>query len=1150
MNQVCSIQAMLRLLAALLCFQFLTFAQSDTASMSGYVRDQTGAGVPNANVAIKNEATGAERRTVTNETGYYTVSSLQPGFYTVSAEAAGFKRFEKSHNKLDPSITTTVDADLQVGAASESVSVVAEAPAVQSESATVGRIITTKEVQDTPLNGRNPLFLALLKPGVNGGALAQFSFDLTTGGLNINGGRTQDNLITYDGAVGVRTRSNGTSIGTADVDAVQEVQVLTSNYNAEYGRSSAGQVRIVTKSGTKDFHGTAYEYFRNSAMNANEWQRNRVIGQPNISGRAAPFRYNQFGWAFNGPLFVPGHFNADRNKLFFGFSEEWTKYRREELQQITVPTDAMRRGDFSQLLGPNPYFNTPQYIRDPLKTGNCNASDQSACFAGNIIPQSRLSGQGLALLNSYPAQTPGFFLGRNNFVFSPVRFDNQRKDTGALDYIPAEKHYIRFRVENYSLLHRDSNRGGTDRAPAQLNRPNQTASVNYIWTVSPTLVNEFLATASADHVTITVIPGHYQRSTYGINYPYIFQQKEIFDKIPTTEIANFATIDGGPYPSKSAGPIYDLSDNITKIIGGHSIKFGGLWEYSGENDFDQINVAGVPGGTNNQNGRFVFNDSRPGGTGLGIANAALGLYTTYAELGTRAYTPYRGNMWELFAQDSWKVTSKLHLDYGLRYTVIQPFFSLWRNMSVFDVASYDRSKAVQLDPKTGYIIPGSGDIYNGLIIPGSGFTSAAKGRFPASTDPQYQRLFKGSKQYSQIHYNDIQPRVGVAYAFSDKTVFRSGVGRYFTRLGISDSVFLGGNPPFQPTVSTANGLVDNPGAAAAAGSIPFPLTLTSQDPIFKNPESYQWNATVEHEFSGGVTVETAYVGRRALHQQRERNINALQPGTVQANPGINPDYLRPYKGYAVIRVTNNDANATYNSLQVGVTKRYSKGLAYGLAYTLSKSMDDGSQQRDILPNPFDAHNLWGPSDYDRRHVFVGNIIYDLPFWKNQKGFFEHIVGGWQVSMVVQLSTGTPFTVGTGDDILGIGPGNGNNSMPATIYNVVGNPHISDPKFSYSTNDQSFYFNPNAFQKPAAGTFTSQRNRNLLYNPGFQNWTGALFKRFAIGERQDVKFRAEFFNFPNHPNWNGADTNPNSATFGKVNNKNFERTLQLSLRYEF
>ncbi|MCZ2150998.1 MAG: TonB-dependent receptor, partial [Bryobacterales bacterium] len=953
---------------------------------------------------------------------------------------------------------------------------------------------------------------------------------------------------TYDGAVGVRTRSNGTSIGTADVDAVQEVQVLTSNYGAEYGRSSAGQIRIVTKTGGREFHGGAYEFFRNSAMNANEWQRNRVVGQPSISGQAAPFRFNQFGWNLEGPLFIPKKFNSDRNKLFFLFSQEFTRFRREELQQITVPSDLMRQGNFSELLAPSPFFSSAQTIRDPAQCTDPSKTSTCAPFGGNIIPASRLSNQGLALLRSYPNAIPGLFAGRSNFVFSPLRRDDQRKDTGALDYLPAANHYIRFRIEYFSLAHDDSSRGGTDRAPAHLDRPNQTSSLNYIWTVSPTKVNELLVTASADHVKISVIPGKYQRSMYGINYPYIFQAKEIYDKIPTTDIASFATVDGGPYPSKSAGPIYSLADNFTWTRGSHTIKFGGVWEYQGQNDFDQINVSGVPGGTNNQNGRFVFTDGRPGGSGLAIGNAALGLFDTYAELGTRSYTPYRGNMFEFFGQDSWKVTSKLHIDYGLRYTVIQPYYSLWRNMSVFDVASYNPANAVRQDPKTGYILPGSGDVYNGLIIPGDGFTAAARGRFPASTDPQYTRLFKGDKSYSQTHYNQFQPRIGIAYALDPKTVIRGGAGRYFTRLGVSDSVFLGGNPPFQPTVAVANGLVDNPGGSAT-GSINFPLIVTSQDPIFKNPESWQWNATVERETRFGM-LEVAYVGRRALHQQRERNINALQPGTVQANPGINPDYLRPFKGYGTIRVTNNDATGRYNGIQIGFNKRFAKGLSYGLAYTFSKSMDDGSMQRDILPNPFDGHNLWAPSDFDRRHVFVGNVIYELPFFLKSQGWKRSVLGGWQTTLVMQAQTGTPFTVGTGDDVAGIGPGNGNNSMPATIYNVVSDPHISNPAFAASNSEANFYFDPKAFAAPGATTFTTQRNRNMLYNPGFQNWTGALFKRFSITERQAVTFRGEVFNIPNHANWNGADTNPKSGTFGKVNNKNFERTFQLSLRYSF
>jgi hypothetical protein len=1154
MSQVRS-RAVVLLIAALFSLLPGAFAQSDTAAISGFVRDPSGAVVPNATVTIRNEATSVERRLTTNESGYYVAASLPPAFYTVTVEAPGFKRFEKTNNKLDPNISTTVDVAMQVGQASEVVNVVAEAQALQSETATVGKLITTSEIRNIPLNGRNPLLLALLKPGVNGGALAGFSFGLTTGGLNINGSRTQDNLITFDGAVAVRTRSNGTSIGVADVDAVQEIQVLTANYNAEYGRSAGGQVRIVTKSGSRDFHGDFYEYFRNSAMNANSWARNRNPNEE-INSQAEPFRFNQFGYALSGPVFIPNKFNSDRNKLFWLWSQEWVRFRQTQLNDgngIRVPTEAMRRGDFSELLSaPNRFYNTPQYVRDPLASGNCNATDQSACFANNVIPASRLSPQGVALLNSYPL--PNIGLPGANFQQARGALQNQRKDNVSIDYLPATSHYLRFRWQNFELEDAGAFRGSTDRAPATLTRPNDTASLNYIWTVSPTVVNEALFAASADRVKIAVQTegDRYKRSIYGISYPYLFPQKEIFDKIPTIEIQNFATVDGGPYPASSSGPVWQVSDNLTWIKGSHTIKFGGYWERAGQNDFDQINVSGVPGGTNNQNGRFVFNNTRPGGSGLSIANAALGMYDTYAELGNRSYTPYRGHMFEWFAQDSWKATSKLRLEYGIRFSRIQPYYSLWRNMLVFDPASYNPANAAQVDPRTGFTVNATlPQQYNGMIIPGDGWPDAAFGRVPIADSGEFDFLFKGDKQYSQIH-NVWSPRLGIAYQINDKTVVRSGVGRFVTRLGISDSVFLGGNPPLQPTASTTNGLVDNPaGAGRVTG---FPLTVTTQDPIFKNPEAWTWNATVQRELYTGMTFEVGYVGRKSLHGQRERNINQLQPGTVQANPGVNVDALRPYKGYAVIRSTNNDADSFYNGLQISATQRFSKGLAFGASYTYSKLYDDGSNQRDIIPNAYDASNLWGPAEFDRRHVAVFNMIYELPFLREQKGFVGKVLGGWQTSLVAQFQTGTPRSVATSDDFAGVGQGSG-----SQFWRVNGDWHLDNPTFSEGAGDANYYFrvfeDPAArtgplFTRPQAGTFVQDRVRNIIYRTGFQNWTGALFKNFAISENHRVQFRGEVYNIPNHPNWNDPDLTPTSATFGKVTGKNFERTFQLSLRYSF
>jgi Carboxypeptidase regulatory-like domain len=1143
-----------------------SLAQSDNAQISGFVKDPTGAAVPGAAVVIKNEGSNYERTTKTNDSGYYTVTALPPGFYTVTVEAGGFKKFQQTKKKLDPSIASTVDVELTLGEVTETIEVVASVSSVQSETATVGKLIESSQIALMQLNGRNPVLLAGLKPGVRSNSnLSGLNFGLTSGGFNINGGRSQDNLITYDGAVGIRTRSNGTSIGTADVDAVQEVQILTANYGAEYGRSAGGQIRIVTKSGTQAFHGTFYEFLRNSALDANSWTRNQTIGNTAVSSKPEAQRYNQFGYSLSGPIPVPGY----KNKLFWLFGQEWVRRRREETSIITVPSLAMRRGDFSELLNPsNQFFSRAVVVNDPL-TGQP--------FAGNIIPTDRLSANGLALLRSYPQPTPGFQTGTNNFVQARPTEADQRKESISIDWNPSERHQVRGRILNYNFIETSAFRAGTDRAPQIIDRPNNTLSLSWTFTISPTLVNEALVTTSADrvHIYVDTRGNTYQRSNYGINYPYLFPAgKEITDKIPTVEIQNFATVDGGPYPSASSGPIYDFSDNLTKIKGNHTFKFGGLFERAGQNDFDQINVSGVPGGTNNQNGRFVFNNARTGAptSGLAVANTALGLFSTYAELGTRAYTPYRGHMFEWFVQDSWKVKPNLRLEFGLRHSIIQPYYSLWRNMIVFDPKFYDPSKTVTQDPATGFILGTTGDRYNGLVIPGDGFPDSAKGRFPIATSGEFDYLFRGvSKEYSKIQKRDFQPRFGIAYSLNEKSVIRAGAGRFMTRLGVSDSVFLGGQSPFQPTSSVTNGSVDAPGGAS---SVNFPLIITTQDPEFKNPTAYTWNVTFERELGFKTTVEVGYVGRRGLRGQRERNLNQLQPGTLQKvaaeNPGrtINVDTLRPYKGFGTIRTTNNDANSLYNGLQIGVNRRFVSGFSYGVAYTYAKSEDDGSAQRDVVPNAFDVSTLWGPSSFDNRHTLALNYIYALPLFRDKARLSGKVLGGWQITGVAQFQTGTPVTVGTGDDFAGVGglgnlDSNPGDNKAIQIWNVSGDPKLSrgDRQFSSSNSDKNLWFrttNPDGtslFTAPAAGTFTTQRNRNLIYGAGFQNWNLGIFKGFQISENHRLQFRCEMFNFINHPNWGGdsggpPDTRPRQATFGKIVTKGNQRQLQMSLRYSF
>ncbi len=1134
---------------AVLTFALAAFAQSDNATISGIVKDPSGAAVTNAKVSLRNENTAFERQATTNNDGFYTVTNIAPGYYTVTVEATGFKKTSTTRNKLDAGVPIAVNIDLSLGQLSDTVTVEASAAQVNTESATVGKTVEQAQIQNLTLNGRNPLFAALLRPGVRGGGpLSGFSFGLSSGGFTINGGRSQDSLITVDGAVAIRTRANGTSIGTADADTVQEVQILAANYSAEYGRSGNGQIRMVTRSGQKDFHGTGYEFFRNSQLDANSWTRNRSP----LTNFTAPFRYNQFGYNLSGPVMIPKIFNKEREKLFFLFAQEWVRFRQDVNNGgQRVPTAAMRNGDFSELLGSNLFYGAPRVINDP-QTGTP--------FPNNVIPPNRQSPNGMAFLRAYPAPN-GIFPGNANFFQVRPQPQNQRKDTISIDYNPTSNQVVRFRHSNFAFDVANGFAGGFDFAPAALDRPNKTASLSHVWTLSPTLINEAMITGSNDRVTIAVQrQGRFQRSVNNITYPYLFSDpKEIPDKIPTVVIPNTGTIDGGPYPASSAGPVYTFSNNMTKIAGNHTFKFGVMFERSGQNDFDQINVAGVPGGTNNQNGRFEFNDVRPGGapgTGTGLTNAALGLFSTYAEIGTRSYTPYRSNMVEFFGQDSWRVSQKLKLELGFRGTWQQGYYkSLWGNMAYFSPKNYDAAQAAVLDRATGNVL--SGNRFNGVRIPGTGVPDAGKGRVPALDSGLFNNLFDGGNGFPAASQMNFMPRLGLAYTLTPKQVIRVGFGGFVSRPGVYDSVFLGGNPPFQPMASVTNGNVDQPGGATRVN---FPQFFMTIDPAYKIPLSYQWNATYQREIGYGTTMELGYVGTVGNFLARERDLNQLPTGTTfrPENAGANVNFQRPFKGFANIPMLEHSGRSTYHGLQLEVNRRFAKGLLYSFSYTLSKTMDNNSGPRDGFYDTFNQSLNWGKSANDTRHIAVASVVYELPFFNsaNTNKALRAVAGGWQIMAVNQWQTGTPITVGNGDDYLGIGS---TNFKP---WNLNFTPDNSGRKFSDVTAAGNYVGEPNFYfpvsngtqslaTRPANGTLPNQNRNSIGFNnPGFQNWNLATSKTFSITERMRVTFRAEGFNWINHPNWGGVDTNPTAATFGKITGKGSERTLQMSLRFAF
>ena len=1147
-------------IAALSLLASVGYAQLDFGTITGFVKDPSGAVAPKAKVVAKNEATTVETSATTNDSGLYVFTNLIPGAYTVSAELAGFKKTVSEHNPLQPNSTLSVDITLQVGAATERVEVTAEAAVLQTESASVQSEVNGKQVLDQELNGRNPVYMVQLLPGVRGGGtMGDFNFGSTGGqSWQINGARTWDTLVTFDGAPAVRTRANGAVIGVANVDATADIQVLTADYNAEYGRAAGGQIRIVGKSGGHDYHGSLYEYFRNSDMNANTWQRNLST----TTNFASPFRYNNPGGTIGGPIIPKGKW---RDKFFFFFGEDVIRYRFTDTQTQAVPTLLMRQGNFSELLSANPWYASGKgTIYDPT---TCSTLGAASCqpFPNNIIPKNQLSPNGVGIMSAYPVPTPGYLQGTQNWISQAAHPINQRKDTENIDIMTSDKNRLSGRRSSASYFEYQPFDQGSGETGKYFNRPNQTNTVSDTYTISPTLINEARITFSLDDVYIPVntsLPG-FNRQQFGINYPFLFAGKDIPGKIPTVNVPTFYSLAGGPYPSHSSGPIWTGGDSVTKIWKNHTIKAGFSFEYSGENDGDQINVSTVPGGSNNQNGTFTFTDARTGlgaTSGVGMANLALGLADSYTEIGPRALTIWRGWMLEEFVQDSWQATEKLHVDIGVRVTSIQGFHPLWGNADYFDGNAYNPSQAVQVDPKTGNVILGTGNPYNGVVIPGfNSFPSSAQGRVLAASsnicdNASCSSLFAPNMSKSYINLQTpVQPRLGIAYQLTPKTVLRAGVGRFATRMGLIDNIFPGGNSPFQPFVTVANVSVDNPGAALNSGTA-APLTITTLNPNLKPPEAWNWNFTVQRQLPWDSLLSVGYVSHRGLHAWTVYDINQPTVGALLANPGVNANYLRPYKGFAAIQEEESNVNSTYNSLQVQFSKAFKNGLSLGFSYTYSKSMDGGSNYRDIVPDTYNTSNLWGPSEFDTRNLAVINYIYVLPILKNNHEMAGKVLGGWEISGAMQFQTGTPCGIGTNNDFAGVGEfGSFGCGSEGQFWTLNGPVTINTGAFAGPVTSSSSpkYFTANVSQ-PATGTFNLQQGvRDSVYQPGLQDWNIGLIKEFAVNERAKFQFRAEAYDFINHPNLSTPNLNPTSSQFGMITSKTgLARNLQLSLRFSF
>ena len=1105
-------------------------AQFDSAQISGVVKDSTNAVLPGVDVTLTNVGTKNERHAVTNEAGLYTFPNVPVGEYRITAMLSGFKPITKSGVSVNAGLNIRVDVALEVGALSETIQVQAATTLV--DTSVIGRTVRAEQIAETPLSGRRASQVAQLAPGVvggnMGGSVPQGVGTFATGVTSINGGRADEFITTIDGAPSIRVRAaGGFMMGAQNFDTVSEVQVLTTNYQAEYGRSSAGQLRLVTKSGTQAFHGNAFWSHQDDALDENTWTRKRA------GLDKSPHKYNAEGFTLGGPIYIPGGFNSNRQSLFFYWGEEWQRDRTVEEQTAIVPTAAMRNGDFSALL-------PGRVIRDPA-TG--------LPFPGNIIPPEKISAQGRALLNAFPLPTPGFSQGANNWIGNPAVFNNQRKDSLKIDWVPNTSHRLAVRHTWAPNVWNDPEPMGV--YSTIWDYPGRTLAATLTSTLTNSLINEFSfswgSTSPSKYFgqrNCDYCPGGGEAFLYprqkdvGINYPYLFPGTKLDpDKIPNVSLQGLTAINNAAYPGSWNDFVFLWADNVTKITGNHAFKAGVSIERSGMNDRIQLSFAQAPA-TTNQNGSFRFFDTRPSGTGYSVSNALLGLFDDYTEFGSKPNTKWLAMAYDAFAQDSWKPTRALTLELGLRYSLWQPWGTTNQAMASFQSAFYNPATAPVIDRAGGFVV--SGDRFDGVVLPGDAPTDDALRDFPQLAS--LQRLYHGVPNgFSETPTDGIQPRLGMAYAIDDQTTFRAGIGRFLNRVQINTTAAYGFNAPLSEMQTVINGIVDSPGGASTRN---FPLVGAMQSPDFTNPTSWAWNATVDRQLPWQMRGSASYVGRSATNLERARNINQLQPGTIQANPGVNANALRPYLGFGSITLYETTGRSKYNSLQTQVERRSTRGVGFSVAYTFSRTRDNGSGRGDILPNAYDDSGYYGISDLDRPHVLVSQVRYRFPTLESKPAAMRWVLGNWDVSGIFQAQSGAPFSVVTAVDVAGVGPGSG-----SQFYELVGDPGSVRTDWDDAL-ARATWFDKNAFRIPTTGTFASSQPKNTLRQPGFWDINMSLRKGFATIGTHRFDVRLEVFNIFNRTRLGNAVTNPTLADFGYITSRVGNRTMQVGLQYVF
>jgi Carboxypeptidase regulatory-like domain len=1111
---------------------------STTGSITGTVRDPQGAAVPNAEITITDENTGASRKVTTNDDGFFNAPSLPAGTYSLSTSPSGFKTTVATAVNLHVNENKVVNIDVQVGQVSETVTISSDATPVETRSGEVSSLISEKQVTELPLNGRNYAQLALMVPGVSpvtqagaGGAFATKGTGLNAGvDMSVNGNQSNSNMWTVDGVNNMDVGSNRTLLVFPSIDSIQEFRVERNSFSAEFGQAQGAVVNLITKGGTNDFHGTIFEFYRNDSLNANNFFLNRN-GQPK-----GQLKYNNYGGNFSGPII--------KNRVFFFWSEEWRKERRGQVLSANVPTAAEKMGDFSGMLtGTLPH----QVGAGACTTPGPNPTDPD-CFPGNRIPTNLLSPAGQAYVRIYPDPNG---TGSTNWASTALQPIDTRQDLIRGDVTITDKMNLMVRYIKEKWTHGGASGNFWGDAPyptiaSDWSQPSHSFAVKLTNTLSSTAVNEFQFSKSGNDIIITTAPeSEALEQEISSRIPTVFpHDSRIGGSIPSLfwGAGGYANI-WHQAPWNNREDLWIWKDDFSLVMGSHDLKFGGLFSH---NIKDEPSVGAGGGnqpatiqGCGEQTGHCIAD--------LLVRDTVL---LNYTEIAQTDVADGRWRDYEFYANDTYKIHPHVTLTMGLRYSVFPPAWEKDNRISNFFPSLYNGT-----------------DFNTGLVTADE---AIALGIGKATI-----RTYKGGWQ----------PRVGLAWDIfgTGKTAARAGFGRYQSRAQvIEDLLRLTGNPPWTTTVSAGSGWngagttlancptcrsldTINPGLRTNVAGVSDNANFAAVDPDYRPPESYQWNLTVSHELFRDTVVEASYIGNHGLHiWRRNVNKNDIPPGVpcrglqcdgstrtareqiaratldiTTQDEGILTADNRVLRGIGNVTTDLSDGNSTYNALQVWVNRRFTDRLAFQASYTWGHAISDVALTSftNATTDPFDYTADKGDADLDRRHTFVGNIVYVLPSFRDWGKAAHYILGDWQLNGIASRFGATPIELTSNTNTLG------------TAVNPGQRPDYTGAPLYLDTSDATRHLNPAAFAVPAAGRRGSLGRGSVRGKP-ITNIDFSMAKNFRFRERYGFQFRTEFFNVFNHTNFVGFNTNLSDSNFGTLNSAQSPREIQFGFKFTF